>query len=64
MQEAIRLEQVAHAADKERQERLLEKRRRMGMSIPGEQLTRQQREARMWAFMCAFRSFRHKCTKN
>ncbi|KAJ7086766.1 hypothetical protein C8R44DRAFT_901273 [Mycena epipterygia] len=40
-----------HAADKERQDRLLEKRRRMGMSIPGEQLTRQQREARMWAFM-------------
>lgn len=51
MQEAIRLEQAAHAADKERQERLLEKRRRMGMSIPGEQLTRQEREARMWAFM-------------
>ncbi|KAJ7699953.1 hypothetical protein B0H17DRAFT_1158002 [Mycena rosella] len=51
MQEAIRLEQVAHAADKERQDRLLEKRRRMGMSIPGEQLTRQEREARMWAFM-------------
>ncbi|KAJ7129812.1 hypothetical protein C8R44DRAFT_614495 [Mycena epipterygia] len=51
MQEAIQLEQTAHAADKERQDRLLEKRRRMGMSIPGEQLTRQQREARMWAFM-------------
>ncbi|KAJ7179179.1 hypothetical protein C8R46DRAFT_1159840 [Mycena filopes] len=51
MQEAIDLEQRAHLADKERQERLLEKRKRMGMSIPGEQLTRQEREARMWAFM-------------
>ncbi|KAJ7507674.1 hypothetical protein B0H11DRAFT_2218510 [Mycena galericulata] len=51
MQEAIQLEQQAHLADKERQERLLEKRKRMGISIPGEQLTRQEREARMWAFM-------------
>ncbi|KAJ7179870.1 hypothetical protein C8R43DRAFT_378185 [Mycena crocata] len=51
MQEAIELEQRAHFADKERQERLLERRKRMGMSIPGEELTRQEREARMWAFM-------------
>ncbi|KAJ7667872.1 hypothetical protein DFH06DRAFT_1267962 [Mycena polygramma] len=51
MQEAIALEQRAHQADKERQERLLEKRRRMGMSVPGEQLTRAEREARIWAFM-------------
>ncbi|KAJ7781371.1 hypothetical protein B0H16DRAFT_1658971 [Mycena metata] len=51
LQEAIALEQRAHLADKERQERLLEKRKRMGMPIPGEQLTRQEREARMWAFM-------------
>ncbi|KAJ7047494.1 hypothetical protein C8F04DRAFT_934192, partial [Mycena alexandri] len=51
MQEAIALEQRAHLADKERQERLLEKRKRMGMSVPGEQLTRQEREARIYAFM-------------
>ncbi|KAJ7742473.1 hypothetical protein DFH07DRAFT_777713 [Mycena maculata] len=51
MQEAIQLEQQAHLADKERQERALEKRKRMGLSIPGEQLTRQEREARIWAFM-------------
>jgi hypothetical protein len=51
MQEAIALEQRAHELDKERQERLLEKRKRMGLPIKGEQLTRQEREARMWAFM-------------
>ncbi|KAJ7638692.1 hypothetical protein FB45DRAFT_409189 [Roridomyces roridus] len=51
MQEAIQLEQQAHQADKERQERLLEKRKRMGLAVPGEQLTRKEREERMWAFM-------------
>ncbi|KAF7352896.1 hypothetical protein MVEN_01256900 [Mycena venus] len=51
MREAIELEQRAHREDKERQERLLEKKKRMGMSIPGEQLTREEREARIWAFM-------------
>ncbi|KAJ7068151.1 hypothetical protein C8F01DRAFT_978731 [Mycena amicta] len=51
VQEAIELEQAAHRADKERQERLLEKRQRRGMPLPGEQLTRQEREARIWAFM-------------
>ncbi|KAJ6629118.1 hypothetical protein B0H10DRAFT_2209054 [Mycena sp. CBHHK59/15] len=53
MQEAIELEQRAHLLDKERQERQLEKRKRMGLPIRGEQLTRQEREARMWAFMQA-----------
>ncbi|KAF7301381.1 hypothetical protein MIND_00703300 [Mycena indigotica] len=51
MQEAIELEQAAHRADKERQERMLEKRQRRGMPLPGEELTRQEREARIWAFM-------------
>ncbi|KAJ6539223.1 hypothetical protein B0H19DRAFT_960847 [Mycena capillaripes] len=51
MQEAIELEQRAHRADKERQERLVEKRKRMGMSVPGETLTREEREARIWAYM-------------
>jgi hypothetical protein len=37
--------------DKERQERLLEKKKRMGMAIPGEQLTMKEREARIWRFM-------------
>ncbi|KAJ7228784.1 hypothetical protein GGX14DRAFT_530489 [Mycena pura] len=51
MQEAIQLEQAAHQADKQKQERLLQKRQQMGMPLPGEQLTRQEREARMWAFL-------------
>ncbi|KAJ6516019.1 hypothetical protein C8R45DRAFT_810834 [Mycena sanguinolenta] len=51
MQEAIELEQRAHRDDKERQERALERKKRMGIAIPGEQLTREEREARVWAFM-------------
>ncbi|KAF8211270.1 hypothetical protein K438DRAFT_1903310 [Mycena galopus ATCC 62051] len=51
MQEAIELEQSAYREDKERQERALEKKKRMGIAIPGEQLTREEREARIWAFM-------------
>ncbi|KAK7061612.1 PI31 proteasome regulator N-terminal-domain-containing protein [Favolaschia claudopus] len=51
MQEAIELEQHAHQQDKERQERVLEKKRRMGMPIPGEQLTDSEKQARIWAFM-------------
>ena len=49
--EGIRLEQEAHRLDKERQERAEAKRRRLGMPVQGEVLTRQEREARMWAFM-------------
>ncbi|KAF7332128.1 hypothetical protein MKEN_00093800 [Mycena kentingensis (nom. inval.)] len=51
MQEAIEIEQAAHRADKQRQERILEKRQRRGMPMPGEELTRKEREARIWAFM-------------
>lgn len=49
MQEAIEIEQRAHAQDLERRQRLEEKKRRMGASVKGE--TRQEREARIWAFM-------------
>jgi len=51
LQEAIQIEQEAHAADRARQQALEEKRRRQGLVVNGEILTRQEREARMWAFM-------------
>ncbi|THH13274.1 hypothetical protein EW146_g6926 [Bondarzewia mesenterica] len=51
LQEAIQLEQQAHALDRERKQRILERKRRMGLPIDGEILTRQEREARIWAFM-------------
>jgi len=52
-QEAIQLEQRAHAQDQERQQRLEDKRKRTGMPLKGEVLTKQEREARIWAFMNA-----------
>jgi hypothetical protein len=51
LQEAVALEQQAHALDKERKERVIERKKRLGLPIPGEVLTRQEREARIWAFM-------------
>lgn len=51
MQEAMDLERQAYLQDVERQNRILEKKRRLGMPINGEVLTRQEREARIWAFM-------------
>ncbi|PPQ65228.1 hypothetical protein CVT26_000205 [Gymnopilus dilepis] len=51
MQEAIELERQAHIHDQERQNRIQEKKRRLGMPMEGEVLTRQEREARIWAFM-------------
>jgi len=50
-QEAIELEQRAHTQDLERQQKLEEKRKRTGMPLKGEVLTKQEREARIWAFM-------------
>jgi len=50
-QEAIELEQRAHTQDLERQRRLEEKRKRTGMPLQGEVLTKQEREARIWAFL-------------
>ncbi|KAF9451637.1 hypothetical protein P691DRAFT_807254 [Macrolepiota fuliginosa MF-IS2] len=51
MQEAMELERQAFVKDKEREERIIEKKRRQGIPIKGEILTRQEREARIWAFM-------------
>ncbi|KAG6903374.1 hypothetical protein C0995_013127 [Termitomyces sp. Mi166 len=51
LQEAMNLEQQAHLREKERVERIAEKKRRLGIPAKGEVLTRQEREARIWAFM-------------
>ncbi|KAG6868448.1 hypothetical protein C0993_002586 [Termitomyces sp. T159_Od127] len=51
LQEAMNLEQQAHLREKERIERIAEKKRRLGIPAKGEVLTRQEREARIWAFM-------------
>jgi len=50
-QEAIELEQRAHIQDLKRRQRLEEKRKRTGMPLKGENLTREEQEARIWAFM-------------
>jgi hypothetical protein len=50
-QEAIELQQRAYARDLERQQQIEEKKKRMGLPRKGELLTRQEREARIWAFM-------------
>ena len=47
----MQLEQEAEALERERRQRAEEKRLRMGKPTPDEVLTRQEREARMWAFM-------------
>lgn len=50
VEEAMELERAAFLRDKERQERLEEKKqKRMGTN--GQVLTREEREARIWAFM-------------
>ncbi|KAL0582018.1 hypothetical protein V5O48_000076 [Marasmius crinis-equi] len=51
MQEAMEIEQRAHAQDRERQQRLIDKRRRQGLPIKGEAPTKAEFEARLWAFM-------------
>ena len=51
LQEAINLEREAHMREKDRLERIAERKRRLGMPIKGEVLSRQEREARIWAFM-------------
>lgn len=50
LQEAIEIEQRAHQLDLERKQRALEKKQR-SMPKPGEKLTREEREAMIWAFM-------------
>jgi hypothetical protein len=51
LREAIEIEQRAHALDEQRRQRVIEKKKRLGLPMSGEVLTRQEREARMWAFM-------------
>ncbi|KAK2466325.1 hypothetical protein APHAL10511_001967 [Amanita phalloides] len=51
LQEAMELESQAYMHDKERQERIMEKRRRLGMPVNGEILTREERDARIWTFI-------------
>lgn len=54
LKEAVELERQAHAADLERKRRLLERREKQGLATVkgGGALTREQQEARIWAFMC------------
>ena len=54
MQEAMELERQAFLQDRERQNRIEEKKKRLGKPIEGEVLSRQEREARIWAFMYSF----------
>ncbi|EMD40638.1 hypothetical protein CERSUDRAFT_103017 [Gelatoporia subvermispora B] len=51
LEEAVRLEQEAHVRDLQRQREQEERRARMGMPVPGEKYTREETEARLWAFM-------------
>jgi len=51
VQEAMDLERQAYLRDEERQHRVTEKRRRLGLPAKGEILSREEREARIWAFM-------------
>ncbi|KAI9513190.1 hypothetical protein F5148DRAFT_1156780 [Russula earlei] len=51
-EEAVELEQQAYAADLERKQRLLERRQKQGfVTVKGRTLTREEQEARIWAFM-------------
>lgn len=49
--EAIEIEQKAHVAALERQKQKMEKRMQRALTLPGEELTREEREARLLAFM-------------
>ncbi|KAF8450384.1 hypothetical protein L210DRAFT_292915 [Boletus edulis BED1] len=51
LQEAVELEQRAHAIDMERQQRLNDRKRRIGLPVKGEILSRQEMDARIWTFM-------------
>ncbi|KAF8493507.1 hypothetical protein JB92DRAFT_2835174 [Gautieria morchelliformis] len=53
LDEAMALEQQAHVAALQRQQHEMEKRLQRGLPLPGEILTREEREARIWAFMNA-----------
>ncbi|KIK65389.1 hypothetical protein GYMLUDRAFT_159178, partial [Collybiopsis luxurians FD-317 M1] len=51
MQEAIEIEQRAHAYDLQRKQRMEQKRLHHGYPMHGEVMSREEREARIWAFM-------------
>jgi len=51
LDEAMALEQKAHAAALAKQKHELEKHLQRGLPLPNEILTREEREARIWAFM-------------
>lgn len=50
-EEAVRIEQEAHALDQLREQQAEERRRRQGLPPKGEKLSRQEMELRMLAFM-------------
>jgi hypothetical protein len=50
-EEAVQLEQRAHHQDAVRRERILERKKRQGLPIKGEVLSREERDARMRAFL-------------
>ncbi|OCH90698.1 hypothetical protein OBBRIDRAFT_699404, partial [Obba rivulosa] len=51
IEEAVRLEQEAHMRDLQRQQEQEERKRRMGLPVPGQKYTREEMEARLLAFM-------------
>lgn len=51
LQEAMELEQRAHVIDLERQQRSDDRKRRIGLPVKGEILSRQEMDARIWTFM-------------
>lgn len=50
-EEAARIEQEAHALDQLRHQQAEERRRKQGLPLKGEKLSREEMEARMQAFM-------------
>jgi len=50
-EEAARIEQEAHAQDQLRHQQAEERRRKQGLPPKGEKLSREDMEARLWAFM-------------
>lgn len=50
-EEAVRIEQEAHAQDLLRHQQAEERRRRQGLPPKGEKLSKEGMEARMWAFV-------------
>jgi len=50
-EEAVRIEQEAHAQDQLRHQQAEERRRKQGLLLKGEKLSKEEMEARMWAFV-------------